>query len=398
MSNCIIVEHDVPITIISDDCNAEPVVITAVESTTVLIESEPEVVEINAGARGLPGTDVELQKSATHVQWRLNKDGAAWQDLIAIADLVGPPSMAEAPADGTPYARKDGAWAAAATAAQGAKADAAIPAAQKGAVNGVATLDAGGKIPESQIPAVAITDVFTVASQSAMLALTAERGDIAVRSDLNKSFALAAEPASTLANWIELRTPTDAVLSVAGKTGAVTLTNTDVGAAPVNTALTDAAASSTLPATASTALTALLQTVRNCLKWLVSNTVQISGAQTVAGVKTYTGKALFAGASTTSSIPSHSATPTFDCAASNVFEPATMTGNITSITLSNATAGQTVQIRLQQDATGGRTCAVPSGAKIDGSINTGANRVTWLIMTYSYRGSRWEGNFLQVPS
>ena len=179
---------------------------------------------------------------------------------------------------------------------------------------------------------------------------------------------------------------------------AVTLTNTDVGAAPVNTALTDAAASSTLPATTSTALTALLQTVRNCLKWLVSNTVQLTGAQTVAGAKTYTGKALFAGAATTSSIPAHSATPTFDCATSNVFEPATMTGNVTSITLTNAAAGQTVQIRFQQDATGGRTCAVPSGAKVDGSINTGANRVTWLIMTYSYRGSRWEGNFLQVPS
>ena len=394
---CTIIEHEVPIVIISDDCDAEPIVINAVESTTVLIESEPEVVEINAGLRGLPGTDVELQKSATHVQWRPHKDGEAWQNLIAIADLVGPPSMADAPADGTPYARKDGAWAAAATAAQGAKADAAIPASQKGAANGVATLDAGGKVPESQIPAVAITDVFTVASQSAMLALTAERGDIAVRSDLNKSFALAAEPASTLANWIELRAPTDAVLSVAGKTGAVTLTNTDVGAAPVNTALTDAAASSTLPATASTALTALLQTVRNCLKWLLENTLQLTGAQTADGVKTFSSRSSHAGAYTPSLTPAHSATPTFDCATGNVFEPAAMTGNVTSITLSNAVAGQTVQIRFQQDATGGRTCAVPSGAKVDGSINTGANRVSWLVLTYSSSASRWEGNFFQVP-
>jgi len=85
MSNCTVIEHEVPIVITSDDCNEEPIVINAVESTTVLVESEPEVVEINAGARGLPGFDVELQKTATHVQWRLNKDGAAWQDLIAIA-------------------------------------------------------------------------------------------------------------------------------------------------------------------------------------------------------------------------------------------------------------------------------------------------------------------------
>ena len=397
MSCTTVIERKTTVVITRPECG-QRVIVRPVTSRTVVASQPTHRTSVAVrGVRGLPGFDVELQKTATHVQWRLNKDGAAWQDLIAIADLVGPPSMADAPTDGTPYARKDGAWAAAATAAQGAKADAAIPAAQKGAVNGVATLDAGGKIPGSQIPAVAITDVFTVASQAAMLALTAERGDIAVRSDINKSFALAAEPASTLGNWVELRTPTDAVLSVAGKTGAVTLTNTDVGAAPVNTTLTDAAAASTLPATTSTTLTALLQTVRNCLKWLVSNTVQLTGTQTVAGAKTYTGKALFAGAATTSSIPAHSATPTFDCATSNVFEPATMTGNVTSITLTNATAGQTVQIRFQQDATGGRTCAVPSGAKVDGSINTGANRVTWLIMTYSYRGSRWEGNFFQVP-
>ena len=110
----------------------------------------------------------------------------------------------------------------------------------RGAANGVASLDASGKVPASELPAIAITDVFTVASQAAMLALTAERGDVAVRSDLNKSFALAAEPASTLAYWVELRTPTDAVLSVAGKTGAVTLAKADVGLGNVDNT-TDAA-------------------------------------------------------------------------------------------------------------------------------------------------------------
>jgi hypothetical protein len=108
----------------------------------------------------------------------------------------------------------------------------AIPTSQKGAASGVATLDGSGKVPEGQLPAIAITDVFSVASQVAMLALTAQRGDIAIRTDLNRSFALAAEPASTLGNWLELRTPTDAVLSVAGQTGVVTLTPGDVGAAP----------------------------------------------------------------------------------------------------------------------------------------------------------------------
>ena len=170
------------------------------------------------------------------------------------------------------------------------------------------------------------------------------------------------------------------------------------GAAPVNATLTDAAASSTLPATTSTALTALLQTVRNCLKWLVANTVQISGAQTIAGVKTFSSRSSHAGAYTPSLTPAHSATPTFDCAASNSFEPGVMTSNVTSLTMSNPVAGQTVQIILKQDATGGRTHAVPSGAKIDGSINTGANRVSILVMTYYGAGSMWVGNWLQVPA
>lgn len=78
------------------------------------------------------------------------------------------------------------------------------------------------KIPTSKLPALAITDTFEVATQSAMTNLTAQKGDIAIRTDLNKTFILAAEPASTLGNWKELKTPTDAVLSVAGLTGAIT--------------------------------------------------------------------------------------------------------------------------------------------------------------------------------
>lgn len=102
-------------------------------------------------------------------------------------------------------------------------------AAGAGTAGGVASLDGGGKVPESQIPAVAITDTFEVASQAAMLALMAQRGDVAVRSDVNKSFILQATPASTLANWIELRSPTDAVQSVNGQTGVVSLSTNHVG-------------------------------------------------------------------------------------------------------------------------------------------------------------------------
>lgn len=102
-------------------------------------------------------------------------------------------------------------------------------AANKNQANGYAGLDANGKINANQIPAIAISDTFVVANQTAMLALTAEVGDVAVRTDLNKSFILKMEPASTLDNWQELLSPSSPVQSVAGKTGAVTLVASDVG-------------------------------------------------------------------------------------------------------------------------------------------------------------------------
>ena len=97
---------------------------------------------------------------------------------------------------------------------------------QKGAASGIASLDGSGLIPTGQLPALAITETSVVVSQAAMLALTAQVGDVAVRTDVNKSFILTASPASTLGNWQELLTPTDAVLSVDGNTGAVSLSGT----------------------------------------------------------------------------------------------------------------------------------------------------------------------------
>ena len=85
-----------------------------------------------------------------------------------------------------------------------------------------------GKLDSTIIPAVAITDTFTVDSQAAMLALNAQKGDVAVRTDLNKSFILSNEPASELSNWTELLSPTDAVTSVNGMQGAVVLNTSNI--------------------------------------------------------------------------------------------------------------------------------------------------------------------------
>lgn len=81
-----------------------------------------------------------------------------------------------------------------------------VPLSQKAAANGVATLDAGGKIPTGQLPNLAIGDVFTVASEAAMLALDAQKGDIAVRTDLNPDgvFWLGTNDPTIAANWIRI--------------------------------------------------------------------------------------------------------------------------------------------------------------------------------------------------
>jgi hypothetical protein len=88
-----------------------------------------------------------------------------------------------------------------------------------------------GKIPTGQLPSVALTNAVTAADQAAMLALTSTQvqpGDVAIRSDGAGTFLLVATPASTLANWVLLATPTGAVSSVNGQSGTVVLAKADV--------------------------------------------------------------------------------------------------------------------------------------------------------------------------
>lgn len=91
----------------------------------------------------------------------------------------------------------------------------------------IPVLDTNGKLNTSVLPALAITEINTVASQSAMTGLSAQQGDVAIRTDVNKTFILSKEPASTVANWVELQFPIS-VTSVNGKTGIITLTASDI--------------------------------------------------------------------------------------------------------------------------------------------------------------------------
>lgn len=106
--------------------------------------------------------------------------------------------------------------------------------------DGIASL-VDGKLDPGQLPALAITETFVVNTEAAMLALDCQQGDVAVRSDLQKSFILTSEPASTLSNWQELLTPADAVSSFNGRTGSVVPASGDyspaqVGADPAGSA------------------------------------------------------------------------------------------------------------------------------------------------------------------
>lgn len=135
-------------------------------------------------------------------------------------------------------------------------------------------LGTGGKLDPNVIPSIAITDTYVVATQTEMLALSAQQGDVCVVTDETKSYILQQAPASTLTNWVWLESPSgsSAVVSVNNKTGAVTLYQSDLTlngyTAPTGTTW------GTLSAT-DTGLTAFT-TVMNDLLYLNTNKAPLS--------------------------------------------------------------------------------------------------------------------------
>ena len=90
-----------------------------------------------------------------------------------------------------------------------------------------------GVVPTSQIPREAMGDSVVVEDEAEMLALTPEQvqpGDIAIRQDGAGTFILRDTDPSVLGSWVRLNSPTDAVTSVNGQIGDVTLGAADVGA------------------------------------------------------------------------------------------------------------------------------------------------------------------------
>lgn len=140
---------------------------------------------------------------------------------LSFAPLLMPPGNPPiAPADGEVWMTSAGLYYRISGVTAGPVGLNSVLSSEKGAANGVATLGADSKIPSTQLPAIAITDTFVVNSEANMLALTAEVGDIAIRSDQNNSaYILQTAPATVLGNWVQI----GATLSGTGTSGTIPL-------------------------------------------------------------------------------------------------------------------------------------------------------------------------------
>jgi hypothetical protein len=79
-----------------------------------------------------------------------------------------------------------------------------------------------------------------------------------------------------------------------------------------------------------------------------------------------------------------SATPTFDASTNSMFK-LTLTGNVTSSTLSNAIAGQQLSFEICQDATGGRTFVQPGN--VQGWITPSTAASTCTLQAFWFDGT-----------
>lgn len=97
---------------------------------------------------------------------------------------------------------------------------------------------------------------------------------------------------------------------------------------------------------------------------------------------------------TTPQSPTVGATTTVDASLSNVFY-ISLTQNIT-LSITNPADGQSINIRLAQDATGGRTVTLPAVVNAAGALDPGPNKINWLNLTYVAASAKWEGAFMSL--
>lgn len=97
----------------------------------------------------------------------------------------------------------------------------------------VPVLDGSGKLSNSVIPSLAVSNTYVVNSQVAQLALSTEEGDVVVRTDQSKTYIRNSGTTGTMSDFTEMLSPTADVSSVFGRVGAVTAQNGDYTTATV---------------------------------------------------------------------------------------------------------------------------------------------------------------------
>jgi hypothetical protein len=219
-----------------------------------------------------------------------------------------------------------------------------------GVASGVASLNALGKVPTDQIPAISFSSVKVLGSQADMLALTgAVVGSVVIRTDVNKNYVLAAIPATTLGNWIELLTPAPPVQTVNGMSGSVNITKASISLGNVDNT-----------SDANKPISTLTQNALNLKAPLASPT--FTGTVTTGVLNTSNINA------TSINTPIYASTPQTLTDASTInWNPAlglnasvTLGGNRALSFTSTPAAGSYGTLVVTQDATGGRTITLPN--------------------------------------
>ncbi|WP_114576732.1 right-handed parallel beta-helix repeat-containing protein [Saliphagus sp. LR7] len=109
-----------------------------------------------------------------------------------------------------------------------------------GSANGIASLDANSQVPNSQLPALAITDTYVLEPGQALTDLTqAETGDVAIDQSASQSYILRGNEPTVESNWEELESPEAAVSSVFGRTSDVTAESGDYTVSQITNAASE---------------------------------------------------------------------------------------------------------------------------------------------------------------
>ena len=133
----------------------------------------------------------------------------------------------------------------------------------------------GGKVPSSQLPAIALGQAVVAEDEAAMLALTSSQvqpGDLVVRPD--GTWILNAANPAVLDNWVQLAFAAD-VTSVNGQTGAVVLDAAAVGARALNALIPQDQVQNLVAGLADKATAAQLTTAVNRIAALENDTTVV---------------------------------------------------------------------------------------------------------------------------